>query len=397
MNLFAKAVSLLTFFKAPGRDFNSFANKEAYAALQHCLQWFENVLNDDGLPASSYSLLLDKLNGPSARTVAHWLDVIVLNSSAQPPDKRENVAFQQQADTLAEWLVKIQRNDGTWPVGSNDYKNRPPSVFQTGIIIDALISYSEKFGAKPDVSMAIENGVQWLFKMQKDNGGWDEYVFGKHLICTNAAAALVKAGIYMGNTNLVKQGKKSLDYYFSFQIGNGFFYFLPTGQKDYFASDYGFVLYGFSKAAFMEGSRTYAEKVWQGVKPFIYSGKGHGIIPGIINYEFNAPVNYYSLYGSVLAMLTTLRIYPLLRMEEIAHQTRSLAKQIASAQLKSENKMTHGGFAVSQPSSGGYKPYEISGDAIALFAKALLLLMNTEHNPEYNSNTGVAINRDSIL
>lgn len=397
MNLFAKAVSILTFFKSPGRDINSFSEKEIVAALQNCLIWFENVLNDDGLPASSYSLLLDKLSDPSARTAAHWLEAIVLLSSAKSQLNSIKIPVQQHADTLADWLLSIQRKDGTWPVGSNDYKNRPPSVFQTGIILYALIAYSEKFGSKSEISKAIENGVQWLLKMQNENGGWDEYVFGKHLICTNTAASLIRAGIYLSDSSILNKGKKSIDYYFSFQIGNGFFYFLPSGQKDYFASDYGFILNGFSIAAFLTDSRTYAEKVWHGVSPFINAGKGHGIIPGIINYDFNAPVNYYSVYGSVMALLSALRIYPLLQKSELAYQARSLAHRIASAQLKSENKMIGGGFAVSQPSSGGYKPYEISGDAIALFAKALLLLMKLEQQLENNSGPGVALNRESIL
>lgn len=397
MNLFAKAVSLLKFFKAPGRDFSSFSEKEIIAAFQNCLQWFENVLNDDGLPASSYSLLLDQLSGPSARTAAHWLEAIVLNSTTVLPVSNNNASYKQHAHTLAEWLVDIQRKDGTWPVGSNDYKNRPPSIFQTGIILCALISYSEKFGAKSEITKAIENGVQWLLKLQNENGGWDEYVFGKHLICTNTAASLIRAGIFFGDSSILNRGKKSIDYYFSFQIGTGFFYFLPSGQKDYFASDYGFILNGFSKSAFLTDSRPYAEKVWHGLRPLINAGKGHGIIPGIINYDFNAPVNYYSIYGSVMALLTALRICPLLQKSELVYQARSLAHQIAAAQIKSDNKMIGGGFAVSQPSSGGYKPYEISGDAIALFAKSLLLLVKMEQKPENNSGPGVALNRESIL
>ncbi len=233
--------------------------------------------------------------------------------------------------------------------------------------------------------------------MQNDNGGWDQYVFGKHLICTNSASALIRAGLFMNDSSIVNKGKKALEYYFSFQIGNGFFYYLPSGQKDYFASDYGFILNGFAKAAGQLGNQPYAQKVWHGLRPVILSAKGPGIIPGIINYEFNAPVNYYSLYGSVMAMLAALQIYPLIGNREIVYQCRLIAQQIASAQIKSDNKWIHGGFAVSQPSSGGYKPYEISGDAIALFAKALLLFLKAEPQADDSPNTGDPYNLETVL
>lgn len=392
MNLFAKAVSLLTFFKSPSRGYHSFSEKECLEALQNCLQWFENISDDNGLPASSYSLLLDQCGGPSARTTAHWLDVMVLLSSADISDLYLKQSVQQHANTLAEWLVSIQRKDGTWPVGSNDYKNRPPSVFQTGVIICALIAYSEKFGTKLNIAAAIEKGVQWLLKTQQENGSWDEYVFGKHLICTNAGAALIRSGIYLNDANILNHGKRSIDFYFSFQIGNGFFFYLPTGQKDYFSSDYGFILNGFSKAALLLNHQPYAEKVWYAARPVIQSGKGQGLIPGIINSDFNAPVNYHSLYGSVMLLLTTLRIYSLLHNEEVFYHSRLLGLQIASAQLKSENKFIHGGFPVSQPSSGGYKPYEISGDAIALFSKALLLMIHQFKKTENTSYKETTVN-----
>jgi hypothetical protein len=397
MNLFEKAVALLTFFKSPGRGYQSFTESEMTAALKNSLQWFENVLNDDRLPASSYSLLLDQLNGPSARTAAHWLETMVLLMSSGLPDNSHKESACKHAATLAEWLVSIQRKDGTWPVGSNDYKNRPPSVFQTGIILNALIIYSEKTGAKPEISKAIENGLQWLLTLQNENGGWDEYIFGKHLICTNTAALLIRTGMYLNDAAIVQKGKKAIDYYFSFQIGNGFFYFLPAAQKDYFASDYGFILHGFSNAASLLNNRLYAEKVWHGIKPLLHSGKGQWMIPGIINYEFNAPVNYYSLFGSVMAVLTVMLIYPLLQLNEIIQYAHSLAHRIASSQLQSENKRIHGGFAVSQPSSGGYKPYEISGDAIALYAKALLMLLTLQPKPGNLSDATVVNFRTTVL
>jgi hypothetical protein len=385
MNLFARALSFLTFLKSSSKGLKSFNEEEAILALQKSISWFEHTLNDEGLPASSYSLLLNKLNGPSARTAANWLETFTAQTSVMIPFQKGEASVRQHADNLAGWLISIQRRDGTWPVGSSDFKNRPPSVFQMGIILSALISYSEKFGAGHEVSTAIERGVQWLINMRNENGGWDDYVFDKHLICTHSAALLIKAGAHLGNPGISELGKKSIEYFFSFQIGNGFFLYLPSGKKDYFASDYGFILYGFSKAAFLLDNRTYAEKLWQGLEPFLKSGKGNALLPGIINHEFNAPVSYYSVYGSVMALLSTLQVLPLLKTEVHLKLICHLANKITSLQMTSENTFIHGGFAVSQPSSGGYKPYEISGDAIALYSHALILLLNLLNSRKLNS------------
>jgi hypothetical protein len=372
MKLLSKVFSLLSVFKFGNRQMEVVTCEQMQTVIKTCFRWYEQTLNREGLPASSYSIILGRLAGPSARTAAHWLETLALAYPLWQHFDFRPFPYESDVQRLVDWLVSIQRKDGTWPVGSSDYNNRPPSIFQSGIILSALCSYEATFGKNAAIRQAIHRIIQWLMRMQHEDGSWNEYVFEKHLLNTITAAAFIRAGIHLNDPLLIEQGKKAIDHYLSFQIANGFFYYRPSDKKEYFASDYLFFLKGLAQASVCLNLPVIAEKTYHGLLAVLAAGKGSGLVPGIINHQFNAPVNYYSVFGSMLALDVLLTLQPFIKTEEVIMNIQKLIARLISCQMKSDNPLIDGSFPVSLPASGGYKPYEISASAMALCIQAMM-------------------------
>ena len=73
-----------------------------------------------------------------------------------------NQTYYNQAVSAGEWLKTLQNKDGSFPSGLiNKNKTNPPSVFNTGQIIDGL---TELYLYDSDVKwlMMAENAANWL-------------------------------------------------------------------------------------------------------------------------------------------------------------------------------------------------------------------------------------------
>jgi squalene-hopene/tetraprenyl-beta-curcumene cyclase len=140
---------------------------DSTAAIQRGLRWLEGMQCKDGgwgafdadntrelvnkLPFCDFGAVIDP---PSADVTAHIVEAFAAEGLSDTEITKRGVI----------WLLKAQEKDGSWfgRWGAN-------YVYGTGAVVPALIAA----GVKPH-KPAIRNAVKWLGEHQNPDGGWGE-------------------------------------------------------------------------------------------------------------------------------------------------------------------------------------------------------------------------------
>lgn len=84
--------------------------------------------------------------------------------------------FADRATRAADWLVSLQYDDGAFPASHVDGKPKPPSVFNTGQIIQGLVAAHERV-ADPRYLDSAARAAAWLAGQQDDDGQWRRHSY----------------------------------------------------------------------------------------------------------------------------------------------------------------------------------------------------------------------------
>lgn len=161
------------------------------------------------------STIKQGLNGPVFALLA-------LDTAGYPNSQRENY--------LSE-ILRRQLNDGGWSLsgGSTEStKNVPADPDATGMVLQALAKYS----GVPEVSAAIDRGLNRLSAMQNERGGYSSWDNENIESSTQALVALCELGIPVDDARFVKNGNSLIDNILSYMNDNGSFRHSPGDGGD---------------------------------------------------------------------------------------------------------------------------------------------------------------------
>lgn len=136
---------------------------------------------------------------------------------------------QTTRDNMISYLLSHQLSDGGWAVSG-----RYADPDATAIVISALTPY---YGVKPEVTTALDKGVNKLSAMMSNTGTYLSYGAPNAESTAQVLVAMATFGIPLEYVDYVKEDNTILDGLFSFQLADGSFEHIKGGGSHQMATE----------------------------------------------------------------------------------------------------------------------------------------------------------------
>jgi hypothetical protein len=357
-------------------------------ALAEATGWARASTNEAGIPASDYSMIRQAFLPPSVEVCSLWLRFLVRLERTQP-GATGPWPGRDTAASLAAWLLAQQRRDGTWPAAGQGPADAAPGVFASGLALHALLDWRAAGHGDETTDAAIGRNASWLVAMQNAGGGWDQYTHGDAAACTYAGYALLRAGAALSLDAEKAGGEKSLAAAARFLA-----HALTARTGDVMPSaSLLWMLLALAEAGRSMGPAEYAAAARLGLPPLQRAVTRQGFLHALVGYRQAETTSYAVPHANCLLAL----LGNALSAGDAEDPFAALAERsllfARSHQLQSRDPRLHGGLTGSWPVSGYYKPYAVAGEAVALFATALLGAVEAERRQQEESPAGRAVER----
>ena len=341
--------------------------------LQLALTWFRHTLRTEGGSSAKYSMLFNKFFESYPETTAFWIRTLI------DIEKNYNAIFkkvfgdQPVIDNLAIWLISVQRKDGTFPGSYGDFLNQPARVFNNGQIILGLLHYYDYKKNQQALTSAIAS-AEWLLKVQDDDGAWRQFTLHQLSSNTRTAFALIKLGKLTGEKKFSDAGIKNIEYALSLQKQNG--YFKDNGFNYYEVPSthtISYAMYGIMASAVELNNEKWIQKISRGYENIAALTQDDGYLAGQLTEDWHAEVNYCCLTGNCQLSKLGFILYKHTRNKTFLDTANRLIDYVKTKQLVSQSPFVNGGISGSWPVSGGYCAYDIPNWAARFYCEALML------------------------
>ena len=341
--------------------------------IELTLTWFRHTLLPEGGSSAKYSMLFNKYFPAYPETTGFWIHTLIDLEKNYPAIYKKVFEEEKVIDNLAQWLISVQRRDGTFPGSYGDFYNQPARVFNNGQIILGLLHYYDYNKNQQALSSAIAS-AEWLLKVQDADGAWRQFTMHQLSSNTRTGWALIKLGQLTGEKRFTDAGLKNIEYALSLQKQNGFFKDngfteteIPTTHT------IGYAMYGILVAALDLKNEVWIQKISRGYENIAALTHNDGYLPGQFNDNWQAEVNYCCLTGNCQLSKIGFILYKHTGNKTFLDTANKLVDYVKTKQLVSQSPFVNGGISGSWPVSGGYCAYDIPNWAARFYIEALVL------------------------
>lgn len=347
--------------------------------IYKALSWFRQSLMKSGGSSAKYSLLYDSFFPAYPETTGYWLNTIFFVKQHFPQVYTRVFGEKNVEVELKDWLLSVQRLDGTFPGSFGDYFNQPPRVFNNGQIILGLLKYYEHYKEERVMESVIQS-ADWLVKVQAKDGGWKQFTIHQLSSNTRTAWALMLLSKVTGEKKYLESATKNIEYAISLQLPNG--YFLQNGFDTNgipFTHSMAYAIKGMLEVASLSGNERWMASTEKAFIPLLSLIKEDGFLVGQLDEDFNSTSNYCCLTGNCQLSVVGFKLFSLTGKEEYRAAANLLLNYVKAKQIKSDVPALSGGISGSWPISGGYCPYEIPNWSVKFFVDALIYQHLNKH------------------
>ncbi len=348
--------------------------------IELALTWFSKTLLPEGGSSAKYSMLFNKFFAAYPGSTAFWIHTLI------DIEKNYNTIYKNVfgddavIDNLAQWLITVQRKDGTFPGSYGDFLNQPPRVFNNGQIILGLLHYYDYKKSERALLSAVAS-AEWLLKVQDADGAWRQFTLHQLSSNTRSAYGLLKLGNVTGDKRFTDAGLKNIEFALSLQKQNGYFKdngFSSTEVPTTHTISYG--MYGILAAAIELKNEAWIQKLSRSYENIAALTHDDGYLAGQINDSWHAEVNYCCLTGNCQLSKLGFVLYKHTGNKTFLETANKLLDYVKTKQLVSPSPYVNGGISGSWPVSGGYCAYDIPNWAARFYVEALMLQSEAEKN-----------------
>lgn len=340
--------------------------------VELALEWFENSILKSGGGAAKYSMLFHSYLPAYPETNGYWLNTLLLVRQHFPEVFKSVFEEREIIREIADWLISIQRLDGTFPGSYGDFMNQPPRVFNNGQIILGLLNYYKNYHQQEALDSAIKS-ADWLLKVQSDDGSWRQFTLHQLSSNTRTAWALILLGQFLKENKYIEAGTRNIEFALTLQKDNG--YFKDNGFDSFSIPSthtIGYAIRGITGAAIATGNRNWLKSSQEAFDPVITLMKENGFMPGDIDEFYSASENYTCLTGNCQLSTVGYLLYNETGNEKYKEAADQLINYVKRKQLVSDDPHVTGGISGSWPISGKYCSYDIPNWAVKFFVDALI-------------------------
>lgn len=281
-----------------------------------------------------------------------------------------------KAIEMADWLISIQYDDGSFPGGLFKKSNMKKSIFNSSQIIIGLVNiYNETKDEK-----YLESSIKcanWIVKNQNNDGSWLEYNYKKNYTpsyYTRAAWPLLMVWELNGDDKLKDAAVKTLDLIYKRELKNGFIKHSGFERNSYaFIHTIAYVIRGFFEASQILNNNAFEDISIEWSKVFLRKLEINGKLPGAYfdNYK---KVDYFEcLTGYCQLAIIWLKIFNKINDPRFANCAIKAIDRVSKFVPKYSFLKKKGGVPGSHPFYGRYMMFRQPNWATKFFIDAILL------------------------
>lgn len=342
--------------------------------LEACADWLcraqDRSASGDGGVARHYSLISGW--GPSYPEVTGY----IVPTFFRLAEHQENPELEHRARRMLEWLVSLQFPDGGFPGGVIGARPWVPVIFNTGQALLGLAEGVRRDGAR--YRGPLRAAADWLVRKQAPDGSWptDHTPFaraGLKTFHTQVASALFEADRVDPGRGYGEAGVRNVRWALSHQRENGWFdHCCLSDPGAPLTHTLGYALWGVLEGARFSGDRALLEAARRTGEGLARALDERGGLPGRLDADWRPTVEGVCLTGNFQAALCWSRLYEATREAAFLGAARA-ATRFVRCTLPTEAPADRlGGVKGSFPVDGAYCPFEYVSWAAKYTVDALL-------------------------
>jgi hypothetical protein len=351
----------------------STTKRSSEEALGLVIRWILNAQRSEGGIAAYYSLLSGYAQ--AYPEVTGYL-VPTLYDFAQICGHGD-VAVALAAERAVGWLMSLQMPEGAFPAGlhSKPQKSAPPSVFNTGQILQGLVrAHVER--KRPEILSAARAAGDWLIQIQMADGSWagrGAYQDSAHTYYSMVSWALAALSVEAGDDKYGLAAEKNLDWCLSHFRPNGWIDGIHLRGHPNYLHFIAYVLQGLLECAILRRRDDAVEAVTRPAWILLRKFETNKFLPGAFAADFKSSFRFTCLTGNAQMSCVWMRLFELtddLRYLNAALKMNEMLKEMIPARGP---RGIAGGVSGSYPIWGAYQPLRYISWGCKFFADALLL------------------------
>lgn len=283
--------------------------------------------------------------------------------------------YRIRALRMADWLVAIQLDNGSFQGGPIDIPPEP-SVFNTGQIILGLVrSHEETRDEKYLVS--AQRAVDWLIEVQDADGAWRKHSYNNlpHSYYTRVAWAMLEVFKLTGKELYKDAAIRNLNWALSNQKENGWVAnnsFIQGIRP--FTHNIVYVAEGFLGGGLLLNESRYIEAANRVAVQLFNKFEIDKFLSGDYDENWRCTSRYSCLTGHAQLSALLMNLSSIIRDERYPNTALKINQYLRTTQsLDSPNPGIRGGIKGSDPVWGEYLRYRYPNWAAKFYADALLL------------------------
>ena len=309
----------------------------------------------------------------------------IINTFLNYSDFTGDEYFLNRAVKMGDWEIEIQMPDGAvrGGTGINNY----PVVFNTGQVI---LGWTSLYSKTKDerFRIAAKKAADWLIKVQDNDGKWSKHEFNNkpHAYHTRVAWPILKVYALTNDEKYKESALRNLNWVLSHVKDNGWFDNMGFVKDQHpFTHTIAYTLRGFLESTFYldEDLRkcilSHVIKASENImvsfelkKKSLYSMPHY--LAGNLNSNWKQASSFSCLTGNVQLAIIWLKLYKLTNDSRYLNSALKIIDHDKAKQdLKSKNPGIRGAIAGSFPAWGNYMQYSYPNWATKFFADAIML------------------------
>ena len=350
---------------------------EKLISLESATAWLAKSIDfNDGNGSSAYLDLWNGWSGPYPETTGYIIPTLF---AASPYVSDKNL--QSTALKLADWLLSLQRSDGSFPQGLE--MGEKSEIFDSGQILFGLLSAFHNTNEEK-YKTAFILLIDWMISNQTPDGAFSmttyvaQYCPSYHV--RFVWALVLSLEIYPAKQQLSNVIHKALQYYSSLILEN-------AGIKNWgfhphepgLTHTIAYTLRGFIECGILLKEKKFVDLVIPTINKIENDLDEHKFLAGEYDTDWKGNYSFRCLTGEAQLSIIYRRLYKLYNDEKYERVADKLLLQISTKQNRFPYlKNMKGGFFASAPFYGKYMRFRMNNWTCKFYIDALLLSLNPD-------------------